>query len=477
MAEVIDNEVQIGDQILEQLRCSLCKGYLSYAPIQLLPDGRSICGRCSLSNSDQQTYRQITLETIIGKVLFPCQFKKFGCEERLLFGSTNEHEDKCVFRSFVCPLSSSRTCSWEGSVVQMPEHFIKEHTDLVKEKLEFKLQVDKDDQGILMVVFDELPLIMKYKFNASTSDLHYDIRIISFNIQEALFKIRLINAFDRDYSSTLKGGKCLPFNNQFYSPQGCRALLVNNFLQNLDNPTCIRVAIPLSVTKSNKIVSEEQLTVDYDLIQSLRCKRCQGYLIPPLFDSLNGVVCWYCCDKFGASEPLQNYELKECVAKATFPCRWRNCEFVAKSGNIREHQLICPFRIFKCADCKNTFTWKEAVAHLQSHGYEYFTDTFIYKMLFAKQSPRKKIFTFKNNEIVFIMYQTAHYNKYRHELDMYLIDSYSSNIAVKVEFEHAHCKIKSEIFTVTESKGGDFTINHLPPCFKGDEELTVTLKI
>jgi len=92
-------ELHISEQSIQHLRCSICEGYLSCAPIRILPDGNNVCGRCSPLDTDVLTYRQLTLEALLSNSVFPCKYKEQGCTVRLEFGCTIDHEDKCTYRS------------------------------------------------------------------------------------------------------------------------------------------------------------------------------------------------------------------------------------------------------------------------------------------------------------------------------------------------------------------------------------------
>ncbi|KAK4874794.1 hypothetical protein RN001_014154 [Aquatica leii] len=108
-------ELNVTNENKEKLRCFVCGGYLLCSPIQMLPDGNNLCGRCSPGHK-ATTYRNHVLEAILKDAVFPCKFKVKGCLKQLNFISDSDHESTCTYSetsSQVAVKSSASTCAQE----------------------------------------------------------------------------------------------------------------------------------------------------------------------------------------------------------------------------------------------------------------------------------------------------------------------------------------------------------------------------
>ncbi|KAF2884552.1 hypothetical protein ILUMI_21617 [Ignelater luminosus] len=347
------------NDILESFRCFQCKDYLSIAPIVLLPDGNSLCGICSLS-AKEITYRQLALEDFLKTLLYPCKFKNLGCKESLKFGEVQDHDVNCIYCPMVCPASSS--CTWEGSIQEIPNHFHICHSNLIAKNMEFKLAVcDNDQKGLLLACKDGVCGILKYYYNVSTGSLQYDIQHFNTDVEEMAVKISIINDLDLDHRINLKGDPPSLFNKSFYRDfceiPNSKTLVLHNLFPVLNNPNYVIIRMNLHILKSHEsenqeYVEESEQFVDYDLIKDLKCSSCLGYLLPPLYKNptSGSAMCCYCGNHFTKVECELNKEILEKVSKTNFPCRWRGCETIKSGVNLVDHELSCNLRMFQCPD-------------------------------------------------------------------------------------------------------------------------------
>ncbi|KAF5285554.1 hypothetical protein FQR65_LT13188 [Abscondita terminalis] len=231
-----------------EYRCYLCNGYLSNGPIRVLPNGHCICGRCTPVDKDTQVYRVFALEAVLSKAIFPCSNKKVGCKASIHFNRTSEHESKCIFYPVACPFKDS-CCTWQGSGVELYNHLLEYHTDVLKENAEFNIFVNDDSQEILSMEKENF-YIIRYEYNAVHKSLWYDVRYCKFEpYYEVSYRIQLLNANHPECMLFLKTTKCSLYNHQFFSNKSKMLLNISQYYQCLDNPKNIKVIVHLKVSR------------------------------------------------------------------------------------------------------------------------------------------------------------------------------------------------------------------------------------
>lgn len=97
--------MNISPDILEQLKCSVCRGWLSCPPVYAGSSGKHVCGRCIVpkGSGKEKFIRNVPYETAVSRTLFPCCNKNSGCEIKLYFSEVKGHEDVCPFNVHHCP--------------------------------------------------------------------------------------------------------------------------------------------------------------------------------------------------------------------------------------------------------------------------------------------------------------------------------------------------------------------------------------
>lgn len=89
----IIHDMEIPRIVLPLLQCSECSCYLSQQPVLVLPDGRSVCGKCKKEGAA----RNFAYESLAQLMLFPCRYAGSGCKELLRWNTSATHEEKCEF--------------------------------------------------------------------------------------------------------------------------------------------------------------------------------------------------------------------------------------------------------------------------------------------------------------------------------------------------------------------------------------------
>uniref|UniRef100_A0A1Y1KVB1 SIAH-type domain-containing protein n=1 Tax=Photinus pyralis TaxID=7054 RepID=A0A1Y1KVB1_PHOPY len=187
--------------------CTICKQYLSTAPIYLLEDGRDICNSCSQGNC-LKPYRNATLEKILANVHFPCKNSGDGCTVTYKFNK-EEHINKCNYNPVPCPLHNKFKCQWNGKFKEMREHLTQEHRLSILKSATFDIHVDQDAEDAFMVLNGECFFLVNYMYDSAVGTFKYII--VTFDL-ELNSKIKLENSSNRDNVLQLTGHECVSLN-------------------------------------------------------------------------------------------------------------------------------------------------------------------------------------------------------------------------------------------------------------------------
>lgn len=117
----------IPTEVLDELKCDHCQGYLSYPPIYLTEDGKNICGRCPQPAG--KLSRNSVYERLATTVSFPCPVRT--CLETCSILEMKAHED--LVHGMTCPILPKGGCEWSGTVSHLYRHFINEHEEFLAE--------------------------------------------------------------------------------------------------------------------------------------------------------------------------------------------------------------------------------------------------------------------------------------------------------------------------------------------------------
>lgn len=92
----------IPQHVLDNLKCSLCDGYLSVKPLMIRNEDQQICGKCFKllpTDEKEKCVRQIGLETLSEVLIFPCRYNIWGCSYTSGWCDEKHHETECSYRS------------------------------------------------------------------------------------------------------------------------------------------------------------------------------------------------------------------------------------------------------------------------------------------------------------------------------------------------------------------------------------------
>lgn len=130
------------------------------------------------------------------------------------------------------------------------------------------------------------------------------------------------------------------------------------------------------------------ITLEDDLLKTLRCKFCKGYLsVSPIVTLASGKnICGRCLQKQqeygdgddGMFQGPRNEVYETIIQLIKFPCQYdrRGCKEVLPFSQIWEHEQNCCFGLYNCPIIldKGPCTWIGQRDEIKQHFYEEHTD-------------------------------------------------------------------------------------------------------
>ncbi|GLV33937.1 seven in absentia [Carabus blaptoides fortunei] len=331
--------VEVHEDIVEKLKCTECKRYLSCSPV-LIRNYDNFCGRCSVrqESSTHPVYRNVVYENLAKMMSFPCSYKYLGCDKQLPWNKVKYHEDECQFREYKCP---SDCCSWSGNKAKLLRHYQDVHEEFVVENpFQFALDITKDcDKNYLLPVFGFL-FIIQIRYALAETKIWCSSQLIGNQTIASYFEYCLRvtrKSFKVEYDNTV-----LPYN----------ATAVNV-------TSCIEIGLS-SLLEILKGFDNTLFTVSLNA-KPIKCISCGKKLAIDLNQSLNG-------DFFN----LKNY-CEECEQKTLadqmfcknqdFGCKYMNESKV----NLMKHETwCCQYSSFECTLCFEAVSDKSRLEHFKN---------------------------------------------------------------------------------------------------------------
>ena len=121
-----------GEDLCYLFECPVCYDYV-LPPIMQCNSGHLICANCRPKlvccpscRGPLGSIRNLAMEKVAETITFPCRFSSCGCAKRLLHRLKREHEERCEFRPYPCPVPGS-SCKWQGSLDDVMTHLTQAH--------------------------------------------------------------------------------------------------------------------------------------------------------------------------------------------------------------------------------------------------------------------------------------------------------------------------------------------------------------
>ncbi|XP_063217748.1 E3 ubiquitin-protein ligase SIAH1A-like isoform X2 [Bacillus rossius redtenbacheri] len=133
LLESTGSAFDFNDSLLSLLECPVCTEYMR-SPIKQCVNGHALCSLCKRKVSKCPTCqgsfldtRNLPLENLAEKMLYPCENVLAGCGRRLAFGEVSEHGRSCAYRLYECLPGRDEGCKWAGRRGEILAHVETEH--------------------------------------------------------------------------------------------------------------------------------------------------------------------------------------------------------------------------------------------------------------------------------------------------------------------------------------------------------------
>ncbi|KAJ8966102.1 hypothetical protein NQ314_003739 [Rhamnusium bicolor] len=393
--------------IASELRCDLCRGYLSIPPISSHEEKFS-CGRCNPGWP-----RNVIYEHLAQFVLFPCTY----CEEQLPWSDVPDHEQKCRHNIILCPASYEKNyklskmpasnlgeyhkdcqyrtmlcpfeyCDSKYALKDMSPHFDKFHkgylftNNLVSARKilkEEKVWNFNPDTQVCLLVFKQIPFLLfvhsDCNYNEDTGDImsyDYYFSMFSFckNQCDVKYTVSVTLMSDSDNANfTKKNQTVLRFNERLHLVNFLRIGLIKknsfNFMtttfKNLKKSENLILTYAIKILDTFEPLAEKypndknRLKVD-SLGKNFDCPICKDYMYPPVFNcdlghsvcktcKMKMSTCPFCKASIGNS---RNFVFEDILETLQITCHneSKGCAFSGKIQEIKLHELMCLYNVY-----------------------------------------------------------------------------------------------------------------------------------
>lgn len=369
-------------ELLEKLVCSVCSGHLSVFPIYIKNIGDNpICGRCKIPNEDEYL-RDEAYEGIAQFLIFPCSQAKNGCEEQLTPLKLQDHENCCTHRKVDCPSKNFSRCNWQGPNKDLKDHFETTHTNLLLKDKKFEIQfLNSIKENLLMPYNDEIFIVRKEIDSRSGNFVCSVEHVIQDETPENY------NYFIRvETSNSTYFYKCPERSTSPNSEE--RTKLSADFIrEQLNDPPALVACIEIikagvQETESAEKTAIKKPDVDWETLSEVECPVCLDYMLPPIYQCLQGHSICSTCKTAVPTCPLcrteirntQNFSLEKLTARMIYPCKYHKagCLMTVKSSDIRKHEDSCEYGPYDCPlseieNCAEKSTKNNIISHVETN--------------------------------------------------------------------------------------------------------------
>lgn len=252
------NMASIPDTVLNQLKCSACKSYLSVGPVTQTILGYH-CGRCLAPGAEANSL----FETLAKAHSFPCRYVDSGCKFLLPFGEEMlNHEKICEYRIISCPVVS--TCEWTGPATNSFVHCSEEHEENIPKSSEFEVIINlSESMNTKMIQMRPTgEMLLLHLMYSEDAGLSINIKkLLEKNRKESLYYNVQLESSERLNMTTLNNNKI----DSFYCLQPSSEWIPYNALICLD-----KRVIFLTITV--------KVEINPDSVTEIKCFCCQTFL-------------------------------------------------------------------------------------------------------------------------------------------------------------------------------------------------------
>lgn len=362
-------EIALTKNNLSNLTCSVCKKYLSIAPI-CMNKGKFICGRCGPIGEHVTIY-----EELAQFMTFPCS--NAPCNVQIKWVQVKSHELTCPYKPVICPKINCNACHLSKDLYH---HFSNEHPellfsngDIIKRRLRDMpfSNFNRDKKAYLLKHSGQSYLFMVY--GTCKEDRYDPGSIYSYSYSFGVFYLSQTNPKQTHYDLTVTitdddgiktdyswydepmkefdhNEHCLGCLDQncLVGHQGKRRMFLWNRIENLVNESNYVMTYSVTIVEPKNTVR-----TDAALATKLECPICCEYFTTPIYICSNGHSvcsnckkrrnrCAFCSVVIGNS---RNYVLEEISDSLQICCpnAPKGCKYVGVIKSTKQHFNTCRF--------------------------------------------------------------------------------------------------------------------------------------
>ncbi|KAF5289634.1 hypothetical protein FQA39_LY14992 [Lamprigera yunnana] len=368
---------------------------------------------------------------------------------------------------YMCPATQKESCSWEGTSLDVLDHLLYEHPNIILESNTFWIDLSQPFKNHIMATKSGLFLVqtqmtnrkMNVRFqlrflsfdNADVNLLRYTVEIvcnsIGFTNENANEKynpvVNVNNGVEVDIQAIelvvgrkirrilvkinihqyfKKSLNCVNVKNLKIDKDECDSASLNHFFNDLNEEDNDAKSTECDINENNECLrSESMCEIETPLIEvtvpiffsidTLRCTNCKCYMIPPIHICPNSHnVCYNCrsnmCNVCNESiTSSRNKELEDYSKTLDIPCRYKElgCTTKLKYYDIRKHELNCVHYTYKCELC----TYEGKLGEIATHFRIAHPSTKIYETMSGIHFPKGSNFIILNSFGVFYCTSSA----------------------------------------------------------------------
>ncbi|XP_057655753.1 uncharacterized protein LOC130893538 [Diorhabda carinulata] len=342
----MESQCVIPDNILAQLKCSLCEGYLSVPPIMVISeDGDKYkCGRCYLIKTVVSN-PAIIYELLANIMLFPCNYP--DCNIKIPFADVKDHEKICEHRSVICPKAN---CNDIIKLLKIGAHFKEKHIETYHSN-SFNIKNVHAYYNIDVLEKNGKTYISLFDFD----DVNFGINVCAVDPNDNYKYEVTLKSEKSHYGITVSNQSLVSFNERQHCFKCISNICKLKYHVYKDNRKEISKRLSTKINKESvkRLLGSGLITYNINIIdgdkpkeevkheikdviirkakkiflQLLECPICKIYMSPPIFQCLSGhTICNSCktikieCPTCQESiQNTRNFTLEELSLKVELP--------------------------------------------------------------------------------------------------------------------------------------------------------------
>lgn len=324
-------------------------------------------------------------ENLAKDISFPCYNAEHGCPEVLIPKDVSEHEAKCQYTQYRCPLEfDSTVCCPKATVNVLMLHLEQMHKCQViydwRFPLSFAFQYDK--KFIMMFQGNVFVVDRMWK---KESKFYIGVGMLGpKSLAEKYFvELKLFSSGCDSYIAPRKN--VYACNDRIKVDESYFTIIDKEFVEKFDDCSSIECKIRLTNAITEEKASDGQMEIEIanasqQFLSDIECPVCFEHMRPPIYICSSGhSVCGPCKIKITVCPTCRqsmlnarNFSLEGVSGKLQHHCKHHNlgCNEIALLTSLLVHEENCTFKPYKCPLWEHTETkcdWDGNTSEILDH--------------------------------------------------------------------------------------------------------------